>query len=179
MVGCTSTDPMLTYGRQYPKHGKGREISAFSQTSEATAKRGTAAMMMEMTQMAQEEGKAVGSISVAPAPWGWLYGFYPGHAHPTSSVLLRAKRLSDADVDKERRGRDAGAILGEEMDVAVACMGDTKALADRCPPTLLSSTQLSPQTPFQGYAGPHHSPGLMLAKARVNWPTKSFLEVLS
>lgn len=63
-----------------------------------------------------------------------FYGFHPGPAHPTSSVLLRARRLGDADVDKERRGRDAGAILGEKMDVAVACRGDSKALADCCPP---------------------------------------------
>lgn len=44
--------------------------------------------------------------------------------------MLGARRLGDADVDKERRGRDAGAILGEEMDVAVACRGDSEAVAD-------------------------------------------------
>lgn len=58
-----------------------------------------------------------------------------GPAHPTDSVLLGTGRLGDADVDKERRGWDAGAILGEEMDVAVACSGDSEALADGCPPS--------------------------------------------
>lgn len=52
---------------------------------------------------------------------------------PSSSVLLRARWLCDADVDKERRGRDASAILGEKMDVAVACRGDSEALAECCP----------------------------------------------
>lgn len=61
---------------------------------------------------------------------GQPYGFYPGPADTVGSVLLGARRLGDADVDKERRGRDAGAILGEEMDVAVACRGDSEAVAD-------------------------------------------------
>lgn len=97
------------------------------------------------------------------------------------SVLLGAGRLGDADVDKERRGWDAGAILGEEMDVAVACRGRVRLWLMAAPhPTL----QLSPGT-LWGYPGPppplgrSHSPGLMLANAKVNWPTKSFLEVLS
>lgn len=62
-----------------------------------------------MTETAQQEGKVVGSV--APATWCWLYGFHLGAAHRASSVLLRARWLSDADVDKERRGWDAGAIL--------------------------------------------------------------------
>lgn len=79
---------------------------------------------MGMTQTAQQEGDAVGSA--APAARGRLYGFHPGPARPMDSVLLGAGRLGDADVNKERRGWDAGAILGEEMDVAVACRGTVR-----------------------------------------------------
>lgn len=61
-----------------------------------------------ITETAQE-GEVVGSV--APAARSWHYGFHLGAAHPMSSVLLRARWLSDANVDKERRGWDAGAIL--------------------------------------------------------------------
>jgi len=85
-----------------------------------------------MIHMAQQEGDAVGCV--ASAPPGPLCGFHPGPARPTGSVLLGAGQLGDADVDEERRGWDAGSILGEEMDVAVACSGDSEALAEGCPP---------------------------------------------
>lgn len=105
---CTGIHPTLMHGQQQPEPGKGRSV-LFPALGGYCKGSHSSNNDTGMTETAQQEGKVVGSV--APAAWSWLYGFHPGAAHPMSSVLLRARWFSDADMDKERRGWDAGAIL--------------------------------------------------------------------
>lgn len=131
-----SSSPWLSpagWERSQPTDG---DISACPQPPEATANTGMAATTTQGRHKRMDEG--VVCSAPGPQPCGARTGpalWLPSRSHgPRGSVLLGAGRLGDADVDEERGGRDAGAVLGEEVDVAVACRGDSEAVAEHPAP---------------------------------------------